>query len=65
MSIYAVNTRRRLVLTDTDELLPITNFFAVGGQEVQDPALAIVAVAGRDNTWFTIDLREFEHVSVN
>ncbi|RWI35398.1 hypothetical protein [Mesorhizobium sp.] len=65
MTIHAINTRRRLVLTDADELLPITNFFAVGGQQVQDPALAIIAVAGRDDTWFTIDLREFEHAPVN
>jgi hypothetical protein len=59
----AVNLAQRLYLHNDGEIYPITNWFYDG--EECEPEDATNCVAGRDATWFAIDLRGFETVTTH
>lgn len=64
--IVAVNRAKRLALTDRGEVCPLTNLFDAYGDETDDPIEAIAAVAKLDaDHWFSIDLTQYETVSVH
>lgn len=64
--IWAVNVLARAALTNDDRLCTITNMFDDRGEETNDPTEAVAAVAQLDDeTWFSIDLRQFDKVQAN
>lgn len=66
IEIVAVNRTGRFALTDRGDICPIRNFFGAYGEETDDPDWAISAVAELDaENWFSIDLTQFEPVTVN
>jgi hypothetical protein len=60
VEVLAVNRKRREALTDTDEVLPITNFLDADGEAGSDVATAAVAGPTADGEWLWIDLTQFE-----
>ncbi len=56
--IVAVNLGERQCLSERGDMIPLTNFFDSEGDECE-PEEAVMAVAGRNNTWFAVDLRDF------
>jgi hypothetical protein len=66
VDVVAVNRGQRFVLTDRGDVCPITNMFDAFGDETDDPAEAVTAVAELDaDHWLAIDLTQFETVAVN
>jgi len=64
--VVAVNRALGFVLTDDGDVCPITNMFDAFGDETDDPAEAVAAVAELDaDHWLAIDLTQFETVRVN
>jgi hypothetical protein len=59
----SINLKARLYLHQDNQIYPITTLIAEGGELTENDEEAIVVVAGRDDRWFTIDLREFEPVT--
>lgn len=63
--IEAINLTARLVLIDTGETYPITNFYDCGGEPCE-PDEALQAVAGAGDVWFTFDPHDdFEPLTVH
>ncbi|MER9176344.1 hypothetical protein NKH72_22450 [Mesorhizobium sp. M0955] len=60
--IVAVHRTQRLAMTDSGQLLPITDFLDAEAAWTDDPAEAVSCVAGKDGLWFAIDLKEFDRV---
>lgn len=62
----ALNLKRRLFLTETDELVPIVKLFNGDGEETgrEDEARAAVAGPTAAGKWIAIDLTKFETATV-
>jgi hypothetical protein len=59
--IAAINRWDRLVLTDSGDVCAIDVFLDADGDEVGDPALAVVAIGQLpDKRWFSVDMRAYE-----
>jgi hypothetical protein len=59
----SINLLKRLYLRD-GEIYPITTLIDENGDDAEEWN-AVVVVAGRDECWFVVDLRDFEPTSVN
>lgn len=58
-----MNRAAGLLLLDTDETVEIDTMFGGDGQETDDPAEAVTAVAPlKDGSWISVDLTQFESV---
>ena len=65
MTIHAVNARQRLAVTECGQIFPITDFLDADGAFVTDPDLAVAAVAGAGDKWFSIHLADFDRTSTH
>lgn len=66
IEIIAVNREQRFALTDRGDICPIRNFFDAFGDETDEPFEAVAAIAELDaDNWFSIDLTQFDPVTVN
>jgi LDH2 family malate/lactate/ureidoglycolate dehydrogenase len=64
--VYAVNVAKRAAYLDTGEQCPITKLLDFEGDETDNPAEAVAAIAPlRSGTWITIDLTQFDPVRLN
>lgn len=64
VKIFAVNVEAREVLTDNGVVLHITHLYDATGNETNDPDEATTCVAGIEDKWLVIDLREFDQPRV-
>jgi hypothetical protein len=63
--IIAVNLETGEVIDSMDNVGQVTNWIGRDGGELPDAAGAVVAVAFCGFRWWSIDLREFQTVSVH
>lgn len=62
IEIIAVHVANRLAVTDTGELLELTNLFDEFGEDTHDADRAVCAVGLSSAGWFTVDFRDFWEV---
>lgn len=61
--VQAVNRNEDIVLLDDDTIIPITDYFDVGGRPCA-PEDAVTCVAGQiDRGWWSINLRDFTPIA--
>jgi hypothetical protein len=64
--IFAVNRSRRVAITHDGHECALTNLFDADGEETDDADIAFAAVCQLpDGLWATIDLTQFDPVSVH
>lgn len=64
-AVIAVNRARRIALLDDDRTIPMTGFVGADGEETEDPADAVAAVAGPLHIdgvefWCSLDLTMYD-----
>lgn len=57
----AINWSTKEFMDDHGRIFPITNFIDVDGDEC-DPEDAVCCVAGAEDCWYSIDLREWRNI---
>lgn len=59
--MIAINWDLRLYMDEHGDVFPITNWIDEDGDECE-PADAITCVAGAEDCWYSIDLREWRDI---
>jgi hypothetical protein len=57
--MIAINWTTLEYMDEHGNVFPITNFFDEDGDECDGPENAVVCVAGSEDCWYSIDLREW------
>lgn len=65
LDLCVINVSQRLVITTDGRVLPITNMFDCQGEETDDADLAVSAVAGEEDCWFSFLLSNFVPTTIH
>lgn len=65
MDIVAINKFERIALTDSGEVLEITEMFDSDGDFTDDPEAALSGIAPVSDKWVSIDFSKFDSAAIN